>query len=576
MKNSLSNKKLTFLILILSIILIAIGALYADNKEEVSFLDDIPAATQTAAATVSASQSDKIYSDLYLSNYNKKSMALTGFVCADQSFVGMQPDFRIYYGRRAGKIRGVYEIPRKDLQFYKYLNQNCAGKRIFVISQLISSRKARKIKMITLFTPKKVNYKLDYDKVTTTRQKFGIIYSTRQCVVSEKLGAKIYDIEKILQGKEKWGPILWRHWRSEPIDGYYCLSDNPELLKKHAFLLSAMGINFIVVDMTNNVKVYNGSRYTDDFNVNIHRPLSSLTSVWNDLQKSGVPVPKIVPWIGVTTKYKNEEVRYTDSIARYVNTTFKKMAKRLMFGISRKPLILVKMNKGVFAPDVVNNAIKKFKLNRRFDIRPMWAFRETFLKNNPDANINMNKFWTFMDSCNKRSDGAIANPCNQPASMEEISVSVAYQDGIMMSLSDKTNRRKGRTLYQQFIKVLNDQGKTPFVVLNGWNEWTGPRGCPIEKGQNYSGNAPITVPFGKYQYYENLICPKGEFYDNGRPAFMDTYSNEYSRVIEPEREFGDCYYQLARTLILATRTGKKDLTLNEKNSFNVCSFNLIK
>src|SRR5689334_2536889 len=76
---------------------------------------------------------------------------------------------------------------------------------------------------------------------------FGVMYSTWHCPQAQDnpSGAPIFDVAKILAGQQRWGPYGAWFWKSEPLDGYYCLSRRDDILKKHAIELRDAGIRFV-------------------------------------------------------------------------------------------------------------------------------------------------------------------------------------------------------------------------------------------------------------------------------------------------------------------------------------------
>src|SRR5215212_4986840 len=82
---------------------------------------------------------------------------------------------------------------------------------------------------------------------------FGIMYSTWHCPQAQgnPSGTPIFDTAKILSGQQPYGPYGAWYWKSEPLDGYYCLSHRDDLLRKHAIQLRDAGIRFVYIDASN-------------------------------------------------------------------------------------------------------------------------------------------------------------------------------------------------------------------------------------------------------------------------------------------------------------------------------------
>ena len=61
-------------------------------------------------------------------------------------------------------------------------------------------------------------------------RQFGILYEPWHCLVK---GHEVHDISQYLAGKQQLGPAPEFHWWGKPAAGYYCLSDNDDVLRRH-------------------------------------------------------------------------------------------------------------------------------------------------------------------------------------------------------------------------------------------------------------------------------------------------------------------------------------------------------
>ncbi len=168
------------------------------------------------------------------------------------------------------------------------------SRSIFLLSTLIILSICSSLLLFFL-----VNSKFDNRSGASTRgmdssapqhkTKFAILYTIAHCRNAQE---PIFDITKVMNGQQQWGPIGKGHWRDEPLDGYYCLSKRPDVLRKHAQLLADAGIDFVVIDSTN-------WGFADDVPMNsqqdIQEPLTALYEVWSQVENA----PKIVIWLPV-------------------------------------------------------------------------------------------------------------------------------------------------------------------------------------------------------------------------------------------------------------------------------------
>jgi hypothetical protein len=123
------------------------------------------------------------------------------------------------------------------------------------------------------------------------------MYLTWHCpqAAGNPAGTPVHDIAKILSGEQSWGPYGSWFWKSEPIDGYYCLSQRDDLLRKHAIQLRDAGMAFVYFDSSNHPST-NGS-YADRPAAMIMEPLEAVLRVWSTIPGA----PRIVPFVPVTS-----------------------------------------------------------------------------------------------------------------------------------------------------------------------------------------------------------------------------------------------------------------------------------
>lgn len=89
--------------------------------------------------------------------------------------------------------------------------------------------------------------------VDTSITQFGIFYSLWHCRAAAR--RPVLDITQILASggatrPELWGNFQEFHWWGQPEAGYYCLSSNDALLRRHAEQIRDAGIDFVFLDIT--------------------------------------------------------------------------------------------------------------------------------------------------------------------------------------------------------------------------------------------------------------------------------------------------------------------------------------
>lgn len=294
-----------------------------------------------------------------------------------------------------------------------------------------------------------------------------------------------YDLSGILKANPEnpsYGPLKAFHYWAEPYFGYY-LSNDEWVIMKHAQLLSDAGIDVIVFDVTNSL---------------IYLPqVLTVCKVFTTLQQKSWAVPKIA----FLTNTKHVE-----TISRIYENFYKKdLYRNLWFYWKGKPLLMG--NK-----EGLPEKIKDF-----FSLRRSWAWTDgqEWFGDGKDK-------WPWIDHTPQNYGWHTS-----PEVPEEISVTTAehpvsnigrsFHNGREPS-SDSINPGKGLYFHEQWKRALQVDPK--FVFITGWNEWVAMR----------FNNGKTKKMLGK-------PVRKGDTY------FVDQYSPEYSRDIEPMKGgFKDNYY----------------------------------
>ena len=296
-----------------------------------------------------------------------------------------------------------------------------------------------------------------------------------------------YDIGKILKADPDaakkpesplWGPVGMYHYWGEPIYGYY-RSDDPWVLRRHADLLSAAGVDTLIFDTTNAVT------YTPTF--------LKLCEVFSQVRSEGGSTPSICFMVNT----------HAGATARriYEDLYKKGLYRDLWFVWDGKPLMICD-------PKEADDELKAFFTLRRAH----WPFE---MVNTPYA-------WHW--------EATYPQPygyTDDPAKAEMVNVSVAQNlrvsDGRVTNMSNGDARGRsfadgkmdfspgsvdlGLNFQEQWKRVA--ELDPPFVMITGWNEW-------------------IAGRWGD---------PKGPL------VFVDQFDQQYSRDIEPARcSHGDNYY----------------------------------
>ena len=303
-------------------------------------------------------------------------------------------------------------------------------------------------------------------------------------------GAGPHDISKVMAqdphalqhaDSPAWGAAGGEYYWGEPLYGYY-LSTDPWVIRRHAQLLAAAGVDTLIFDTTNAVT------YPETY--------TKICEVFTEVRKAGGRTPQIVFMVN-SQAGKTADQLYHDL---YQPGRF----RDLWFIWKGKPLLIC--DSGDASPQV-----KEFFMLRAAH----WPF----------TLVNTQNAWHW-ESTYPQPYGYT----DDPAVPEEVNVAVAQNlrasDGRVtnMSLGDARGRsfhdgredrspgavNQGYNFAEQWKRALSLA--PPFVMVTGWNEWT-------------AGRFP-----GK----------------DGSSVFVDQFDEEFSRDIEPMKggHADNYYYQL--------------------------------
>lgn len=298
----------------------------------------------------------------------------------------------------------------------------------------------------------------------------------------------VFDITKLRAenpASPKWGPEGVFHWWDEPHLGYY-VSDDEFVIRKHAQLLSDAGVDVIVFDVTN------AATYDETY--------LKICKIFTQIRHEGGKTPQIA---FLTNSYAAKVVKHL-----YETFYTKNLYSDLWFRWQGKPL-LMSSDEGIDA-----------KTREFFTMRRSWAWTDPggWFGNGKDK-------WPWLDYYPQK-----AGWHERPDKPEALCVCVAQHPVTNIGRSfhngkepspDQQHPEQGLCFAEQWTRALEVDPE--FVFVTGWNEWIAQRFIVHNrKDPKTLGSNPLGM---------------------GDTFFVDTYSQEYSRDIEPMRgRHGDNYY----------------------------------
>lgn len=309
--------------------------------------------------------------------------------------------------------------------------------------------------------------------------------------VTNKHQAPVLDITRILAenpDQPQWGGPGAFHFWGEPELGYYSIED-PFVLTRHRSLLTAAGIDTLILDQTNALV------YPDE--------LLAVCANLDEGRRQGLPVPRVA---GMHNSSPEK------SVPRMYETLY--AANRypeLWFHWLGRPLLLS-------PPGTLPQAMKDY-----FTIRHTWAWSDPkgWFGDGHDK-------WTWVDWTPQKPGWHEA--ADRP---EQISVCIAPHpvDGRGRSTTggqklpplhqDRFRTAEGIYAGEQWKRAL--EVDPPFILVTGWNEWI---------AQRFQWGRPH-----KPRWCGLRRLGEGDTY------FVDQFTQEFSRDAEPMKDgHGDDYY----------------------------------
>jgi hypothetical protein len=261
----------------------------------------------------------------------------------------------------------------------------------------------------------------------------------------------------------------WTTAQAVPLVGFYHSSD-PDVVRQHLIWLVESGIDFLLVDWSNQLwdRQHWGER--SDAANEVVRATTSLLESAAMMREQGLPVPRIVIFLGVTNGPSttmtaiNEEIEWI-----YHNYDRNPRFKPLFLEYLGKPLLLV-FNGG--GPTWLKNTRQVPVDERNFTIR--WMSAQHQLSRDNEAG-----YWTWMD-------GSLRQPVTLfQGKPEVITVSTAFFDQGGWKAPTAFGRRGGWTYLESFKGAL--QHRPRFLQLHQFQEFAGaPEGSQTFYGDSYS------------------------------------------------------------------------------------------
>ena len=341
-------------------------------------------------------------------------------------------------------------------------------------------------------------------------KKVGIFYWTwheAQC------GCEPQDLTKILREfpEAEWdfNHRIWKpgpnHW-GEPLFGYYRDTD-PYIIRKHAVMLSAAGVDFLAFDTTNG----SGTK---------KEAYRSLFEGLRLAKMDGIKVPQVTFimnfWKSPTTEYMLRSL--------YQDIYKPGLFSELWFRVNGKPMLMA--DPGALPEKGFSDEDTAF-LN---EIREFFTFRpgQPGYKCGPRPEYN-NTEWGWLESapqhkyvvredgsCEQMTVGVAQNQnaertCTHFNAKDTFGRSYTYKHGHALLTED--SYKYGYNFQEQWDYAL--EGDPDHIFVTGWNEWIMGR---------------FTNPWVKEE-------------GSTQVAFVDQYDREHSRDIEPDRDgYLDTYY----------------------------------
>jgi hypothetical protein len=241
-------------------------------------------------------------------------------------------------------------------------------------------------------------------------------------------------------GSPPWGPAESPHYWGEPLYGFY-RSDDPWVLRRHAWLLADAGVDTLIFDTTNRIT------YRDVY--------FRLCEVFRQVRREGGRTPQIVFMVNTEAGATAQDI--------YEDLYQPRLYEELWFQWKGKPLLIAD-------PAKVSPEVREFFTLRRAH----WPFTQ----------VNTQDAWHW-----EAAFPQVYGFSENSAIPEQVNVSVAQNlriaDGKVTDMSNGDARGRsfhngaidrgagavnyGYNFGEQWTRAL--ELAPPFVMVTGWNEW---------------------------------------------------------------------------------------------------------
>ncbi len=289
----------------------------------------------------------------------------------------------------------------------------------------------------------------------------------------------IHDIEKILAGEQSWGNPGAFHFYSEPLYGYYSSRDE-YVIRRQMQMIADAQVDFIFFDVTNRLT------YEDTY--------KTILSVMSQMREEGYQVPQVA-FLTNTRMDETIEALYEELYGQGLYSDF-------WFIWEEKPLLM-----GVYNGD--NDEIRDF-----FTYKRSWAWTNGQWY----TEVNGEDRWPWLDNYPQK-------PGYKHGIPEYISVTTAQHPHGQFAIGKSTGaNRENPPVYSTEGTYFNLQWQRalevdpPVIGITQWNEFLAQRFVHPDPRQ------PVSHMVRK------PLKP-------GESIFIDVYTPEYSRDIEPLRGY---------------------------------------
>lgn len=322
----------------------------------------------------------------------------------------------------------------------------------------------------------------------------------------------IRENDDALNNSRVWGPNISYHYWGEPLFGFYDLSVDEYVIRKHAQMLTDAGIDTIILDYSNYATsgVHSEAGY-------MRSSLKNILDTFVKIRSEGGDTPGVVFLLTWNGEYNGPAVK------RFYNDFYSKDEyKDLWFNWEGKPLILAQ---NTTVPD---------------EIKDFFTYRKPHPLYTPVTEPNawpwlsiypQEPAYTATDDCEMVAVGVAQNWTDsldfmsaQDENGNFIARGRSYTVGgnnVLTNnpISPEYKSEYGANLQQQFDRAIELDPE--MILITGWNEWIAARFLEIP---SWAASSKKEVP------------PFG--------GFCDVFSTEFSRDAEPTREggLGDNFY----------------------------------